>query len=279
MRLLLALALSAAHGYLQPPALRLRASEQSEAQALVDACKLPGAQLELRTSSNMLATDTLDALRRCHKPLVQLRAPLLPVHRERLAKVAAAEPLFELSQDAALDWTAVSALGPRHVAVRLGGELTEARAAMLSRFRDATVELDLRGRVPEAAELARFRGLSRAERVVRIGAGSPPEMVSLLAQLKPAELVVEAGNNRLPPALLQALADADLPTRVALSWPFVPRDLEPLTALRRLALEVDLGTVERLPRGLPQALAPVEPDASKPRSSAAPGPELPAGRP
>lgn len=276
MTALLALALAAAHGYLQPTPLRLRASEESDAQALVELCELPAAQLELRTRSNMLATDTLDALRRCKHPLVELRQPLLPVHRERLAKVPGAEPLFELSQDAPLDWAAVSAMGPRRLHVRLGGELTPARAAMLSRFRDLEVELDLRGRVPDAAELARFRDLDRADRVVRLGASAPPEMVRALAAVRPRELVVEARDNRLPKPLLDALADADLPTRVALTWPFVARDAQALTGIRQLALELDLGAVESMPRGLARALAPVEPDASRPSGSAAPGPELPA---
>ena len=66
-----------------------------------------------------------------------------------------------------------------------------------------------------------------------------------------------------------------LPVGVALVWPFLPRDVEALAAIPRLGLEVELGTLADAPRGLSKALAPVEPDLSKPAGSAAPGPELP----
>jgi hypothetical protein len=272
---LLALALAAGPARPHPVALQLRAGEDSDEQALVDLCRLPGARLELRTRSNMLATGTLEALQRCAAPRVLLRAPLLPVQRERLGKLPRAEPVFELPEAARLDWAEVSRLGPRRVHLRLGGPLTAERAAQLARFRDVEVELDLRGRDASAEELARFRGLDHADRAVRLGADAAPELVAALALLEPVRLTVEARDNHLPAPLLQALADSELPVGVALVWPFLPRDVEALAAIPRLGLEVELGTLADAPRGLSKALAPVEPDLSKPAGSAAPGPELP----
>jgi len=269
---LLALMLAAGPGFMRPPELLVRAGEDSDDQALVDACHLPGAQLELRTRSNMLATGTVDALRMCKNPRVLMRPPFVQAHRERLERVPNAQPLFELAQDAHLAWNEVSALGPRRIHVRVFGVLTPERAAELSRFRDVDVELDLRGRVPTADELARFRALDHASRSIRIGADAPPEEILALQTLAPARVTVETHDNRLPLPLLGALAQAELPTCIALTWPLVPRDLEPFTGIRKLSLELELGTFDELPRKVRAALAPVEPDDTKPTSSAAPGP-------
>ncbi|MBS2032729.1 MAG: hypothetical protein JST54_32955 [Deltaproteobacteria bacterium] len=269
---LLALVLASGPGFLRPPELLVRAGEDSDDQALADACHLPGAQLELRTRSNMLATGTVDALRTCKNPRVLLRPPLVQAHRERLERVPQAQPVFELAQDAHLSWNEVSALGPRRIHVRVFGALTLERAAELARFRDVEVELDLRGRVPTADELARFHALDHASRSVRIGADAPPEEILALPTLQPSRVTVETHDNRLPPPLMGALEQADLPTCIALTWPLVPRDVESFAGIRKLSLELELGTIDELPRKVKAALAPVEPDDTKPAMSAAPGP-------
>jgi len=254
----------AASGFLRPAELHLRASEDSDPTALLQLCHLPGAQLELGTRSNMLGPEVFEVLRRCTRPEVELRAPLRAAHRERLEKLPAVEPLFSFGPADSLDWTAVSALGPRRVHLRLSGMLTPARADALARFRNTELLLDLRGRLPDAEELARFRQLDRADRVFVIRADAPPELVAGLKAAQPSGLVVQAVGNKVPAPMLRALAGADLPTRIELVWPFSAAEVEPLTAIRRLALEVDLGEIERLPAGFVKALAPVEPDLSAP---------------
>ena len=146
---LLSLLLAAA--VLQPVPLRIGASEESDEQALVDLCRLPAAQLELHTRTNMLGTGVVEALRRCPRAIVELRLPLLPAHRERLEKLPRAELLLNLAANDGVDGLALSQLGPRRLHVRLRGELTAVRVASLQRLRDVEVELDLRGPSPDRA--------------------------------------------------------------------------------------------------------------------------------
>lgn len=259
---------------LQPVPLRVEASEESDEQALVDLCRLPAAELLLHTRSNMLATGVVEALRRCPRALVELRLPLLPAHRERLEKLRRADLFLALREGDALDAQALFSLGPRRLHVRVLGPLSAERAASLARLRDVELELDLRGRTPDAEELAGLRALTHADRWLRLDAATPPELVAALAPLRPAGLVVEAQGNALPPALVAALAAAGLPTRVVLTWPFSPAELEALEPLHRLALQLDLHTLEKLPHGLLPALAPLEPSRAPP-GHATPEPAVP----
>jgi len=274
LSLALGLVLGAAPGFLQPVPLRAEVSEDSDEQALLDLCHLPGAELQLRTRSNMLSSATLEALHRCRAPAVQLRLPLLDAHQDQLARIPRAQLLFELAPGEGLDWMQVSALGPRRLLVRVHGPLTAARAASLARLRNAEIELDLRGRAPNADELARFRDLARADRAVRIDAQAPPQLLAALAPLKLSGVVVEAPGNAIPPALLAALSAAPWPVRVALTWPFTAHQTAALARVHQLSLELHLGTLDDRPRHLKAALAPLQPDLSKPARGPAPGPVL-----
>jgi hypothetical protein len=249
---------------LQPVPLRVEAGEESDEQALVDLCKLPAATLLLHTRSNMLATGVVEALRRCPRAIVEVRLPLLPAHRERFEKLPRLALLLTLHPGESIDALALSALGPRRLHLRVMGPLTAVRAAELARLRDVELELDLTGRVPDAEELARFRALGHADRWLRVPPDASPELIAVLAAVKPTGLVVQSTHNALEPGLLEALIQQRLPTRVLLSWPFSPSALEPLVPLRQLTLQFDLQTLERLPRGLLPALAPVEPSRTPP---------------
>jgi hypothetical protein len=258
----LALALALAAPVLaQPIETRVRVSEAADESVLDSLCHLPQVQVELRTQSNMLGNGPYDAFAHCPAPWVQMRAPVLQPHRERLEKRPGVQPVFELAQDATLDWPMLAALGPRRFHVRVSGSLSAPQALALARLRNVEVELDLRGRVPEAAELARLRGLEHADRVVRLGPGTDPDLLPGLTQLGAREWVVESRDNRLPAPLLAALAGAPVPVRVSVTWPVLPADLEALAAaLPRLRLELELpGAPRDLPRGLARALAGLRP--------------------
>ena len=272
--MLLPLAALLAAAVLQPVPLRVEASEESDEQALVDLCKLPAATLLLRTRSNMLATGVVEALRRCPRAIVEVRLPLLPAHRERFEKLPRVALLLTLHPGESIDALALSALGPRRLHLRVLGPLTPERAAELARLRDVEIELDLRERTPDAEELARFRGLGRADRWLRLPSTASPELIPVLAAVKPTGLVVESARNGVEPALLEALRRQGLPTRVVLVWPFIAADLEALVPLRQLSLQFDLQTIERLPHALTPALSPVEPSRAPP-GHAGPEPATP----
>jgi hypothetical protein len=254
---------ASAPNFAQPVERRVRVIEDLDEESLSELCH-QGVRIELRTHSNMLATGVVEVLRHCGAPWVLMRPPFLPAHRERLERLPAAEILLELTQGATLDWGELSQLGPRRLHVRVGGELSSAQVVGLSRLRNVEIELDVRGRVPKADELSRWRSLAHADRVIRLGADVPPELIQTLSLLHPLEIVVETKDNRLPAALLAALVEADLPTRVSFLWPVVPSELVPLAQLRRLKLEVDMGLAPELPRSFSRTFATIGPDVSMP---------------
>lgn len=248
--LLGALALAAIPAFSRPVEVRIAVGEGTDSTTLENLCRLPGATLEVRTRSNMLGSETADALSHCPPHLVLLRPPLLPAHVERLRTLPRAEPLFDTALAPLPAWSDLSRLGPRRLHLRLAKPLDEATAAQLGRFRHAVVELDARGRLPDAEELARFRSLERLDRVLRIGPEFPPEAVPALGLLGLSELVVETKANRLPGPLTAALATAGVPVRARLTGGVTPEDLPAVGELERVRLEVVVGEPEGVPRGL-----------------------------
>ena len=202
--------------FAQPPAAHPSRRRGERRASAGRSCRLPGAQLDLETRSNMLATGTLEALRRCERPIVRLA----PADRDRPARTAReapdAELLFDLPEGATLSWTRFRAR-PAAIHVRVRGALTAERATA-SRFRNAEIELDLRGRLPDADELAQFRARSRA-RSIRIAADAPPEFMPGLEALR-RRLTVETAQNQLPPAAKASRNRAA--DRIEFRRPFTP---------------------------------------------------------
>jgi hypothetical protein len=77
--------------------------------------------------------------------------------------------------------------------------------------------------------------------VVRLRADDPPALVAALGAVRPVRLVVEALEGaRVPEAMLAALCEAAIPTRVAVDLRASPDDLRRLAALPGLSLELAL---------------------------------------
>ncbi len=260
MSLLVALLLTATPAFEaplpSPPRVEIWAPESYALESFARLAKLPNASVVVATRSNMLRPEHLLFLRKHRAGGVLVRAPLLTPHVEQFRRLPETRLLVELgaSPDATL-LTRLGQLGPQPVRVR-AKLLDEALLKALEGLKNAELELDLRGRVPDQEELARLRRL-RSSPSLRLDAGQA-ELVAGLAHAKPRRLIVEAADDRIPGPMQDALLAANVPVRVALSTRASPSDVERFKRLPGLELELrlseagerDVGRVAALVRGL-----------------------------
>ena len=238
----------AAMPFAEAPAVEVWASEDWPADMLAAAAALPGASLGLFLKSNMIRPEALAVLAR--RPcLVRLAADLKPAHVEQLRKLPRSVMVIALKGP--LDPAAalkLAKLGPQGMRVQVP-KMDGAIARSLAELKNAEVELDVRGRVPDQEELGVFLGLTRARRVVRLRADDPPALVAALKTARPVRLVVESNEGRLPKPMVDALLEAAIATRVVIDLRATSDDLKRLAALPQISLELTLA-------GEPEAAMP-----------------------
>lgn len=222
----------------ESPPVEVWAGEDWPADSLAAAAALPRAALMVATRSNMLRPEVAAVLARRRAAGVRIALPLLPAHVEQLRSLPRLTIAFSASAPEDLP-SQLGKLGPQPMRAEVE-RLDEERARLLAGLKNAEVELDLRGRLPDQAELSRLRRLTRARRVIRLRASDPPELVAGLLAVRPARLVVDSVDDRVPEPMRAALAQAGVPVRVAVSCRAQPSDVRQLGALPSLSLELRL---------------------------------------
>lgn len=224
----------------ESPPLEVWASEEWPADSLAAAAALPRASLMVATRSNMLRPEIAAVLARRSAAGVRIALPLLPAHVEQLRGLPRLTIAFSAPRVSPGRLPSeLTRLGPQTLRAEVD-RLDEERAQMLSELRNAEVELDARGRAPDQEELSRLQRLTRARRVIRLRASDPPELVAGLLAVKPARLVVESVDDRVPEPMRAALAQAGVPVRVSVSCRAQASDVRRLGALPGLSLELRL---------------------------------------
>lgn len=223
----------------ESPLVEVWAPEDWPADSLSAAASLPRAVLMVATRSNMLRPEVAAVLGRRRAAGARIALPLRPAHEDQLRSLSRLTVAFATSPSEPGLALQLGKLGPQPLRAEVQ-RLDDAQARALAELKNAEVELDVRGRVPEQDELARMRRLTRASRVIRLRASDPPELVAGLLAVKPSRLVVESVDDRVPEPMRAALAQAGVPVRVQVSCRAQPSDLRLLGALPGLSLELRL---------------------------------------
>jgi hypothetical protein len=224
----------------ESPPLEVWASEEWPADSLAAAAALPRAALMVKTRSNMLRPEVAAVLAGRREAGVRIALPLLTAHVEQLRGLPRLTIAFSAPRGSQGGLPSeLGRLGPQSLRAEVD-RLDEERARLVSELRNAEVELDARGRVPDQEEISRLRRLTRARRVIRLQASDPPELIAGLLAAKPARLVVESVDDLVPEPMRAALAQAGVPVRVSLSCRAQASDVRRLGALPGLSLELRL---------------------------------------
>ncbi|MBI5546461.1 MAG: hypothetical protein HY901_21480 [Deltaproteobacteria bacterium] len=226
-------------GFVEAPAIEVWASEDWPSDLLAAAGKLPKATLGLAMRTNMLRPADAALLRK-GPSLVRLQPSLAPAHVDQLRKLTRTTLVVPLAAPLGEKLGAeLMRLGPQPLRIVLQ-RLDAPMAASLRVLKNAEVELDIRGRVPDQEELGLLLGLGRLRRVVRLRADAPVALISALKLTRPVRLVVESVEGRVPEAMTSALLEAGLATRVAVDLSALPDDLKRLAPLPQITLELAL---------------------------------------
>ncbi|MGI5864343.1 MAG: hypothetical protein ACOX6T_20135 [Myxococcales bacterium] len=226
--------------FAEAPPVEVWVSEDWPVESLGDLARLPGTSVGLRTRSNMLRPELASAVAR-GAFLVELSPPIVEAHVDQFRRLTRAHLVIGLPEKPGEELRSrLSYLGPQPLRLR-ADRLDAARAAWLAGLKNAEVELDLRGRIPEQDELGLFLGLHRARRVVRLRASDPPEILEGIRLARPVRVVVETDDNRVPGPMLAALARLDCAVRIRLAAGATADELLRFSHLGRVSFELSLG--------------------------------------
>ncbi|MGC4113385.1 MAG: hypothetical protein QM765_01660 [Myxococcales bacterium] len=247
------------------PPVEAWAGEDWSSDALAAVSKLPATKLGLTLQSNMIRPEAAAVLKQSPGSAVRLKpSGLVQAHVDmlhRLPQTTLVLPLAGPLEPALAEQ--LSKLGPQPLRLELHALLDSKTARSLAGLKNAEVVLDVGGRMPDQEELGLFLGLSRVKRVVRLRADDPPALVAALKTVRPSRLVVWAIEGaRVGEAMLAALADANLPVRVAVDLRANADDLRRLAALPQISLELTLS--KDSDTALPKARSLLDPLVSGP---------------
>lgn len=222
----------------EAPAVEIWASEDLPAETLAAAARLPHSTLGVVLRSNMLRPKVAALLQQQGRSLMALAPGLAAVHLDALRTLRRTTRVVALSDALSTDLAdKLARLGPQPVRFVVS-KLDERLASSLAPVKGAEVELDVRGRIPDQEEVTRFLGLSRARRTVRLRAGDAPAVVAALMAARPAGWVVDCVESPMPEAMVAALVDTGIATRVAIAPSAAPEEVERLTVLPWVSLEL-----------------------------------------
>jgi hypothetical protein len=230
--------------FAEPPKIEVWASEDWSTSSLVEVSSVPGATLAITTRSNMLRHDLFDWIGH-GKFVVQIAPHLLPVHVNQFRKLRQTSLVVPLSEvPTEEERLQLSRLGPQSLRFRVP-RIDASLVSWLTGFKNYELELDLRGRTIDAEELKLFAAISRARKVVRIGANDSVEELSKLRKVKLVRIVVESVNNQIPTSLSVLLAKMNLATRVQVSAQATTEQLLQFAYFPQLSFEMWLGRESR----------------------------------